>query len=191
METLLRWDTDFFLFLNGLRTDWGDVFWYYVSQIWIWIPLYLFIIWCLAQKFKRRAWVVVPLFFLMIFFTDQTCNLLKNTVQRPRPSHTEAIADEIHLVQKPDGAYYYGGKYGFPSAHAANSMALAFAVFVFLGRRKKWVLPIMIGWSLLLAYSRIYLGVHYPLDVLTGFLVGTFWALTVSACYFYFEKKRC
>lgn len=190
METLLRWDTDFFLFLNGLRTDWGDVFWYYVSQIWIWIPLYLFIIWCLAQKFKRRAWVVVPLFFLMIFFTDQTCNLLKNTVQRQRPSHTEAIEDEIHLVQKPDGTYYYGGKYGFPSAHAANSMALAFAVFVFLGRRKKWVLPIMIGWSLLLAYSRIYLGVHYPLDVLTGFLVGTFWALTVSACYFYFEKKR-
>ena len=190
METILRWDTEFFLFLNGFHTDFGNLFWYYVSQIWTWFPLYIFIIYCLARKFKKRAWVIVPLFFLMILLTDQTCNLVKKTVQRPRPSHTEAIMDEIQLVQKPDGTYYYGGKYGFPSAHAANSMALAFAVFFFLGRGKKWVLPTMIAWSLVLAYSRIYLGVHYPLDILTGFCVGALWAWLMSSAYFRFEERR-
>ena len=191
METLLHWDTDFFLFLNGWHTDWADVFFWIVSQIWTWLPLYIFILWMLVKKFGKHSWISILLFFLIIFCTDQTCNILKNNVKRHRPSHTEAIADDIQLVRKPNGHYYYGGQYGFPSAHAANSMALAIAVFLFFGKEKKkrWILPAMIAWSLLLAYSRIYLGVHFPLDILVGFLVGGCWAWLLSRLYHHFQKK--
>lgn len=195
METIIQWDTTFFLFLNGLRAEWADKFFYIVSQIFTWLPLYLLIIFLLVRKWKRRAWLIVPLFFLMILCTDQTCNLIKRTVCRYRPSHTEELVGKVQLVQKPDGHYYYGGKYGFPSAHAANSAALAFAVFFFLGRGKKWVLPAMIAWSLLLSYSRIYLGVHFPGDILMGFVIGTCWAYLFHLFYFkwadshIFQKK--
>lgn len=186
MSSIIQWDTNLFLFLNGIHSAWADRFFYIISQIWTWLPLYLLILALLIRKWRRRAWVVVPLFFLMILLTDQTCNLIKKSVKRPRPSHTEAIIDEVHLVQKPDGNYYYGGLYGYPSAHAANSAALAFAVFFFLGRGRKWVLPLMIAWSLLLAYSRIYLGVHFPCDILTGLLIGSLWACGINFLFFRF-----
>ena len=139
--------------------------------------------------------MVLLVFALTIVLSDQTCNLLKNSVCRLRPSHTEAIAEQIHLVQKPDGHRYFGGKYGFPSAHASNSMALAFLVIFFLSKGKKWVMVLAVAWSLMMAYTRLYLGVHYPLDILCGFILGSCYAFLMYFIHrkwllnFLFDKK--
>lgn len=176
MNTLLNWDTLVFQFLNGLHATWLDGFFYVVSQMVTWIPLYIILIIFLIKKQGKRAWIIIPLMLITITCVDQSCNVIKNTVQRPRPSHTEALATTIHLHQNNDGTYYYGGAYGFPSAHAANSMAFAIMIIFFLTKNKKGLSVAMILWALLLAYSRIYLGVHFPLDILTGLILGGCWS---------------
>ena len=183
METLLHLDTELFLFFNGLHVSWADRMVYLISQTWFWIPLFLVVIFLIFKQYRKQAWKVLLVFALTIALTDQTCNLVKHSVCRYRPSHTEAIAGQIHLVQKPDGQLYYGGKYGFPSAHAANTMALAFLVIFFLSKGKKWVIVSMILWSMLMAYTRLYLGVHYPLDILCGFVLGCCYALLMNFFY--------
>lgn len=183
MEKLLQFDTELFLFFNGLHAPWADRFVYLLSQIWFWIPLYLLVIFLIFKFYRKKGWMVFLVFVLAITLSDQTCNLLKNSVQRLRPSHTEAIATDIHLVQKPDGNRYFGGQYGFPSAHSANSMSLAFLIIFFLSKGKKWVAVAAIAWSLLMAYTRLYLGVHYPLDILCGFILGSCYALLLVFIY--------
>ena len=183
MEKLLQFDTELFLFFNGLHAPWADRFVYLLSQIWFWIPLYLLVIFLIFKFYRKKGWMVLLVFVLALTLSDQTCNLLKNSVQRLRPSHTEAIAADIHLVQKPDGNRYFGGQYGFPSAHSANSMSLAFLIIFFLSKGKKWVAVAAIAWSLLMAYTRLYLGVHYPLDILCGFILGSCYALLLVFIY--------
>ena len=183
METFLRFDTDLFLFFNGLHASWADRMVYLISQVWFWIPLYLLVVFLIFKQYKKQAWKVVLVFILTITLSDQTCNLVKNSVCRYRPSHTMAIAEQIHLVQKPDGKLYYGGQYGFPSAHASNSMALAFLVIFFLSKGEKWVIVLALCLSLLLAYTRLYLGVHYPIDILCGFVIGSCYAFLLTFLY--------
>jgi len=175
MENLFHIDTDIFLFFNRLHSECADVFFYYISQTWFWFPLYLFIIFLIIKKWKKQSWKVLLIAFLMVFCTDQTCNLLKNSIKRPRPSHTEQLQSEIHLVVKPNGETYYGGQYGFPSAHAANSAAIALFLILLYEGRKRWWAAVALTWVLLLSYSRLYLGVHYPLDLCCGWLLGAAW----------------
>lgn len=183
METLLHLDTEFFLFFNGLHAPWADGIVYYLSKGWVWVPLFLLVIYFIFRCYRKKGWLVLLVFALTITLSDQTCNLLKNSVGRYRPSHTEEIAGEIHLVEKPDGGLYYGGKYGFPSAHASNTMALAFLLIFFLSGGRKWVAVVAIVWSLMMAYTRLYLGVHYPIDILCGFILGSCYAILTTLIY--------
>ena len=183
METLLRFDTELFLFFNGLHASWADRPVYFISQVWFWIPLYLFVIFFIFKQYRKQAWKVLLVFVLAITLSDQTCNLLKDSVCRYRPSHTEALAGQIHLVQKPDGNRYFGGQYGFPSAHASNSMSLAFLVIFFLSKGKKWVAALAVAWSVMMAYTRLYMGVHYPMDILCGFVIGSCFAVFTTVIY--------
>ncbi|MCQ2262812.1 MAG: phosphatase PAP2 family protein [Bacteroidales bacterium] len=172
-------DTDIFLFFNGFHAAWADRFFWVVTNTWTWLPLYLTAIFFFFKKFKKKGFLVLAAAILVILFTDQTCNLIKRTVQRPRPSHTEQIADEIHLVADNDGDLYYGGKYGFPSAHAANTAAFALFLILCFKEQRRWVMPTAIFWSLLLSYSRLYVGVHYPIDILCGWCIGLTWCSIV------------
>ena len=169
-------DTDLFLFFNSLHTDWLDGFFWLITQTWTWIPLYLVVLFFIFKRLGRRGFWGLLIVVLIILCTDQTCNLVKKTVQRPRPSHTEQMEGKIHLVKNSAGNAYRGGAYGFPSAHAANTAAFAFFVIIYFRQQRKWVIPTAVVWSLLLSYSRLYLGVHYPLDILCGWCVGLFWS---------------
>lgn len=190
IETLSHLDTAAFLFFNGMHAPWADFLFYWASNILIWVPLYLFFIFWLIKKYKKQCWIILPLLILVIVCTDQSCNFLKRTVQRPRPSHTESLAEKIHLVENPDGTLYYGGQYGFPSGHAANSIAFAWMVIFFFGKRRKWLIAAAVCWSLLLCYSRLYLGVHYPGDILCGLILGSCWSVGAVFLYFKVLKKR-
>ena len=169
-------DTQLFLFLNNLRAAWLDTFFYLFSNTYIWIPLYLLVMVCIIKQWKKKSWIILLFFLLAITCSDQNCNLLKKNIGRLRPSHTVALEGKVNLVMRSDGTPYRGGKYSFPSAHASNSIVLLL-FFVFFTKRNRWILILMSLWVLLFIYSRIYLGVHYPLDILFGLLFGSCWAL--------------
>ncbi len=176
MESLQKIDSSIFLYFNGMHASWTDVLFYYISNRFVWIPLYLLLAFFLFRRYRKKAWIVVAAVVISVFLSDQSCNLIKRTVQRPRPSHNIELVDQVHLVTKPDGTLYKGGPYGFPSSHAANAMALAFIVVAFLTReRTLWTLLVFF-WMLLVSYSRIYLGVHYPGDIIVGWCVGAIWS---------------
>lgn len=179
IENLLTPDQSIFLFLNGLHSPWADVFFYWVSNRFVWIPFYAVLAFFLIKKWRKKSISIFIALILCIFLTDQSCNLIKHSVQRPRPSHDPMLSEQVHLVAKPDGTLYKGGPYGFPSSHAANSMALALMVILYLGEKRKWLIILMLCWVLLVSYSRIYLGVHYPSDLLVGWILGACWALVL------------
>ncbi len=174
IEQLDALDRAAFLFLNGLHAPWLDGFMWHVSELQLWIPLYVFFLFLIQRRYGWRglAWSV-PVIALMVLCTDTgSVILFKNTVQRLRPSHVAALQDHIHLLVGPDGQIYRGGQFGFVSSHASNHFGIALFMSGILAGRPRWAVPLLVVWAALVTYSRIYLGVHYPGDVLVGGLYG-------------------
>jgi undecaprenyl-diphosphatase len=168
LESLLQQDKELFLFLNGLGNESWDGFWMALSLKWTSIPLYLvlLIISYRVLGIKKTLLLLVAV-TLLILVTDQLSNFFKYGVQRLRPCFESAMQAQIRMVKG-----YCGGRYGFYSAHASNSMAIAIFFSALFGRRYRFLVPFLIIWALVLAFSRIYLGVHYPLDVIAGAVAG-------------------
>lgn len=168
LEQLKSIDTDLFLALNGAHSPFFDFVMFWASDKWIWIPLYVFFTYLLFKQYGKRAWILVIMAGLAVVLSDLTATLLfKNVFQRPRPCHEPSLEGIIHLVNR-----QCGGNYGFISSHAANSFALAAFLSLSLGKKIRFFTPLIIMWALLLCYSRIYLGVHYPGDVIAGAIWG-------------------
>lgn len=168
MDLIISFDRSLFLLLNGLHTSWLDPVMMIISSKWVWIPFYLFLLYRLWVIYKRDCLKILLSVALLITLTDQTSGLIKDAVKRPRPTHQEGLSEMVHTV---DG--YKGGKFGFVSSHAANSFAIALFIGLLLSRKRSMT-PLLglIVWAFLVSYSRIYLGVHYPGDILGGALVG-------------------
>jgi undecaprenyl-diphosphatase len=158
-------DQQLFLFLNSLNSPFWDRFMWIISAILTWIPLYLAILIALAVRYKRKFLVLVLMIIISITLSDQISVIIKNSVRKPRPSHEPAISGLVHIVNN-----YRGGSYGFVSSHAANCFTVA--VLSLLLIRKRWFTFSILFWAMVVSYSRIYLGVHYPGDVILGSLLG-------------------
>ena len=171
-EEILKLDSKLFLYLNNLGTPEFDSFWTTLSKVEANILMYLFLI-CLffyVQKIRTKFLNVFYLIFviaLMITITDQGANLFKDSFQRLRPCYNESIKDSIRLVK--DNC---GGKYGFFSAHASNSFSLAIFFGLLFKNRIRYIILITVVYASLISYSRIYLGVHFPIDIIIGSSFG-------------------
>lgn len=168
LEQLLTYDAELFLFLNNLGNESWDGLWRFITEKYSSIPLYAFLLFLVFKKFGMRGTLIVLVCAaLMIAASDQLANLFKYVLfQRPRPCRVEAIQESMRFVA--DGC----GRYGYFSAHASSAMAAAVFLGLLLRDRYKYLPFVLLFWAVIVAYSRIYLGVHYPLDIITGMFFG-------------------
>lgn len=167
LETLLDWDRRLLIALNSLHTPWLDPVMFYTSKTLFWLPLYLFLVYPLIRFYKKDFWIPLAGIVLTLLLSDQiTSSIMKPYFERLRPSQEPSLAGIIHLV---DG--YKGGLYGFASSHAANTFGTAMFFSLVLIKRTRWILMLFV-WATGMTYTRIYLGVHYPGDILVGMTVG-------------------
>ncbi len=178
-QTIESLDQSLFLWLNSIHSSWVDEIMWLISSKWLWIPLYLFILFNLYRSYKKEFIKIIALIIIVIGLSDWiSSGVIKNSVKRNRPSHNTELSSKVHVYIQSDGSEYRGGTFGFVSSHSANSFAIATLSFLFLRRRsKQWSWLFL--WATLVSYSRIYLGVHYPLDIIGGAIVGIAITLTL------------
>ncbi|MFW5978976.1 MAG: phosphatase PAP2 family protein [Bacteroidia bacterium] len=166
LEILINLDTKLFLFLNSLNSPFWDTVMWWISDKEFWYPFYGILIIAMGWRYKWNAVVTILFIALAITLADQiSVKGFKEVFERFRPSHNPELEGMIHHVRG-----YQGGKFGFVSSHAANTFALAaFTSRLFKNRHFSWFIFV---WAAIVSYSRIYLGVHYPLDIICGALLG-------------------
>ena len=184
LERLIHIDTEILLAINGWHAPWADTLMWIISAKTTWIPLYLLLIVLLVYRYRQPApttvkWLQkVPACVVMLLTIVAAVGLadfiasgiLKDWVARPRPSRVPELEGVLHLVNG-----YKSGRYGFVSSHAANTMACGL-LFSLIWRKKITTISLML-WVAANCYSRMYLGVHYPLDILGGLIVGALVAI--------------
>ena len=178
-----RIDQAVFLFLNSLHKPfWDEVMWVISAKL-PWLPLYLFILIMLGIKYKKKFLIIFPLLLLTVTLSDQlSVHAFKEVFQRLRPCHEPALDGLVHIVNGK-----CGGKFGFVSSHAANTFAVAVLSLNLL--RRKWFITGILAWAALVSYSRVYLGVHYPGDIICGGLLGAVIGYAMFKLYSLLENK--
>ena len=168
MDSLSNIDTDLFLYLNGLHANWLDKVMIAVTQMWVWAPLYLLLIYWTVKQYGKRCWWVFLAVGVVVLCSDQlSAHVCKPFFQRLRPCYNPVLQDLIYL---PKGMA--GGRFGFVSSHAANTFAVAAFLTPVLRNYRPWLGIVLYLWAFISSYSRIYLGFHYPGDILCGAILG-------------------
>ena len=182
MDLILELDRNLLIFLNSLGSEKFDDFWLIITNKFTHIPLYLLLLFLLFHSLKSsykkyKLYKVYSIYVLsivfLIFVSDQLSNLFKYSIQRLRPCHDDQMQNLIRIVKED-----CGGLYSFFSAHASNSFVIATIFILFMNRKKEYYL--LLVWAALVAYSRVYLGVHYPSDIIIGSFIG----ITVSYLFY-------
>ncbi len=189
IDKLIALDKKILLLLNGFHSGWLDPVMFVMSNTLFWLPLYLWLIYVTQKKYQKATWIILIGGVITLVLADQvTATLMKPYFARLRPSHDPSLKDQLHLVHDFNGNVYYGGLYGFASSHAANTFGTALFFFMFLKPFYRWT-GLLFGWAALMTYTRIYLGVHFPGDILVGAFVGFLAALAAKKIVLLLARK--
>lgn len=171
MEEIILEDKQAMIFLNNLGSSTFDPFWILVSEKWFWIPLYVIFLYFLYKNFNKKSLFYILLFVALgITASDQIANIFKFGFERLRPCHDPSLEGLLREVK-------CGGKFGFYSAHSSNSFFVATYLTILLGKKIKQLPYFLFVWAALVAYSRVYLGMHFPGDIIIGAIMGILLAL--------------
>jgi undecaprenyl-diphosphatase len=187
MEVFKQIDQSLFLFLNDIHSIFWDKAMFLFSSREIWIPFYLLIVYVIIKTYKKNSIYILFLIGLSIVVSDQFSGLIKNLVERLRPSNDPTLINLVHIVNN-----YKGGAYGFFSSHASNTFTVAVIAMLLFKNRTFSIL--IFAWAIMVSYTRIYLGLHYPGDILAGWLWGAlvgfgFYRLTIFVQQRYFKSN--
>jgi undecaprenyl-diphosphatase len=167
IEYLKQVDNAILLFINNLHSPLWDRIMMGISNRFIWIPFYLLLAYIIIKKYGKNSWLIIVFGIITVALSDQLAShLIKNIFLRYRPSHNLLLVPHLHIVDN-----YVGGQYGFVSSHAANTFGLTVFIVLLMPQNRKLIISLFC-WTALVCYSRMYLGVHYPSDILGGALVG-------------------
>lgn len=179
---LIQWDKDLLVSLNAHHSEFWDGFMWMATDEISWLLFFATLLYAIYKKKGKEVFLVVLSIALTVIICDQVAGIFKDWIARPRPSREPDIMNSLHIVNS-----YRGGKFGFFSSHAANTFGIAMLLSLIM---RHWFLTtILFLWAALESYSRIYLGVHYPLDILTGMLFGLLTGFGVYKLHGYFAKK--
>ena len=171
MEEIILEDKQAMIFLNNLGSSTFDPFWILVSEKWFWIPLYVIFLYFLYKNFNKKSLFYILLFVALgITASDQIANIFKFGFERLRPCHDPSLEGLLREVK-------CGGKFGFYSAHSSNSFFVATYLTILLGKKIKQLPYFLFVWATIVAYSRVYLGMHFPGDIIIGAIMGILLAL--------------
>lgn len=181
LDQLLEWDIALFLFLNGLGTSFFDPFWMLMTHKATNFAVYLVLLfWFYRFKGMKQTLFLLLSVGALILVTDQITNVFKNGFERLRPCHNLEVQDVMRLVKS--GC---GGLYSYFSGHASNSFALATYFSILFSARFPKLKFVLFLIAACIAYSRVYVGVHFPLDIVSGAVFGTLWAL----CFYWISTR--
>ena len=184
IEQLLQYDKDLFLFLNNLGTSTFDGLWLVITNKLTFIPLYAILLYLIYRHLGWKALLLlIVIIAAMITFTDQVTNMFKDGFQRPRPCRADGVENLMRYIAP------RCGKYGFFSGHSSNSMAVAVFAGLLLRPYYKKLIFLLLFWSAVVAYSRIYVGVHYPIDIICGMLFGAITGFSFYKFQIYLRSK--
>ncbi len=182
LDKILSLDQKLFVYLNSLGSETYDGFWLLITKQIYWTPLFLFLLYLIFKKLGTKKTLYLVLFVaILLVFTDQFANLFKNGVQRLRPCNNPEINSFIRIVQ-------FRSSFSFFSGHATSSMAVATFLYLIFKKDFKYFWLLFL-WPLIFAYSRIYLGLHYPLDIISGYFFGAILGFLMFKLY-QTEQKR-
>ncbi len=171
MEEIILEDKQAMIFLNNLGSSTFDPFWILVSEKWFWIPLYVIFLYFLYKNFNKKSLFYILLFVALgITASDQIANIFKFGFERLRPCHDPSLEGLLREVK-------CGGKFGFYSAHSSNSFFVATYLTILLGKKIKQLPYFLFVWAAIVAYSRVYLGMHFPGDIIVGAIMGILLAI--------------